>query len=320
MKFKEPLLLAFVLSLCAHLFFGLGLKWVGPGPVAVREKKAIEVEMLSQKASQEHNRLETGKQIVEQNKKSFNEDIPKDAKFLSLNNQKVVKETRAQKHGDFSNDAGQSQDKGRAPTPEVQARTNQKKKASKVEQVLNGPTDTENGLPTLARLKPSFHFSNAETPSEESVTNPSQDSGAEASKTSDYLKEVATGAQTLLNTREFVYFSYYNRIREKLRQQWEPRIREKVRHVIKSGRSIASARDRITKVVIILSENGSLERVQVISESGITDLDEAAVDAFRAAEPFPNPPKGIIESDGKIRIKWEFILEARITEGPQHIS
>jgi protein TonB len=51
-------------------------------------------------------------------------------------------------------------------------------------------------------------------------------------------------------------------------------------------------------------------RVQVVGESGVKDLDDAAVEAFRAAEPFPNPPKGIVDADGTIKINWDFILEA----------
>jgi len=53
-----------------------------------------------------------------------------------------------------------------------------------------------------------------------------------------------------------------------------------------------------------------LIKVQVIGRSGIQDLDDAAVEAFKAAAPFPNPPKGIVDEDGTIRIRWDFILEA----------
>ena len=49
----------------------------------------------------------------------------------------------------------------------------------------------------------------------------------------------------------------------------------------------------------------------MVGQSGVTDLDEAAMEAFKQAAPFPNPPKGIVEKDGRIRIRWDFILEAR---------
>src|SRR5690606_8589825 len=111
----------------------------------------------------------------------------------------------------------------------------------------------------------------------------------------------------------FVYYTYYQRIRAQIRQYWEPSIRQKVRRIFAQGRTIASTRDHITRVIIVLDRTGSLKKVQVVGESGVSDLDEAAVDAFRAAEPFPNPPKGLIESDGNIRIEWDFILEAHLS-------
>ena len=59
--------------------------------------------------------------------------------------------------------------------------------------------------------------------------------------------------------------------------------------------------------------------MKVVGESGLHDIDEAALEAFRAAEPFPNPPKGIVEKDGTIKIRWDFILEAtRATPKPEH--
>jgi TonB family protein len=117
--------------------------------------------------------------------------------------------------------------------------------------------------------------------------------------------------QTMLNTREFVYYSYYNRIKDKLRQYWEPKIKEKMERVLRQGRSLASLeQERITKCVILLDANGKLVRVQVIGASGLVDLDQAAVEAFQSAAPFPNPPKGIVEKDGYIRIRWDFVLEA----------
>jgi TonB family protein len=140
----------------------------------------------------------------------------------------------------------------------------------------------------------------------------SQNSGRPGqAATDDNLKNVAFGVQTLLNTREFVYYSYYNRIKEKIRYFWEPRIKEKVANIFRQGRNIAStSTDRITRTVITLDRKGVLVKVQVIGPSGLLDLDEAAVDAFKAAAPFPNPPNGIADKDGFIRINWDFVLEA----------
>jgi protein TonB len=77
------------------------------------------------------------------------------------------------------------------------------------------------------------------------------------------------------------------------------------------GRSPASVEsDRITKLMIVLNSAGTLVKVQVLRDSGVSDLDDAAIEAFRAAAPFPNPPKGIIESDGTVKIRWDFVIES----------
>src|SRR6185312_2095784 len=102
---------------------------------------------------------------------------------------------------------------------------------------------------------------------------------------------------------------YYARIKEAIRQHWEPDVRERVKIIYRQGRSIASAKDRVTQVLVILNAKGELLKIQILSQSGVIDLDNAAVDAFREASPFPNPPKGMIESDGTIKIRWDFVLE-----------
>lgn len=127
--------------------------------------------------------------------------------------------------------------------------------------------------------------------------------------TDDYIENVAEGEETLLSTREFIYYTYYQRIKNQLSQYWEPKIKEKVTRLFSQGRNIAATGDKITKIIITLNAKGILIKVQVLEQSGVKDLDDAAVEAFRAAAPFPNPPKGIEDSDGTIKIRWDFVLE-----------
>jgi protein TonB len=61
--------------------------------------------------------------------------------------------------------------------------------------------------------------------------------------------------------------------------------------------------------MIVLNSTGNLVKIQVLADSGILDLDDAAIEAFQKAAPFPNPPNGIVEGDGMVRIRWDFILE-----------
>ena len=286
--------------------------------------KALDITIIdTQELEKKMNQLteEQKRQIVDQSEKAANEDIAEDAKYLSRNNQKVAEETKAEQHGHFNNNVGQGLvEKGKQhpqePVPEkkkasiAKAKNNLGEKRQDVAPWEVVDQKTKTGLPTLEALKPKFDWNKVAgaNPNRPSAENP----GTQAA-TDDYLKDVKTGAQTLLSTREFVYFTYYNRIKNQLQQYWEPKIKDKVTQLFRQGRQIASNQDRLTKVRITLDRKGTLVGVAVLGESGVRELDDAAIEAFRAAAPFPNPPAGIVEGDGTIKIDWSFILEAQAT-------
>jgi protein TonB len=243
-------------------------------------------------------------QIVEQDSKTSN-DEEVDTRFLSANNQKVDKQTIAKERGEFKNakkpSATQSGPKGDGKEKNIADAPDRHEKLARdlfksfdANEALERQklADKENGL---------------------GKGNGSGDTAAgvgDASQSNDYVKDVDQGLETMLNTREFKYYSYYSRIRRQLAQHWEGRVREKLSKMFKEGRAPATAnQDRITKLMIVLNVRGTLVRVQVLSESGVSDLDDAATEAFRQAAPFPNPPKGIIEGDGTVKIRWDFVLE-----------
>lgn len=280
-----------IVSLFVHMGTYLGLGSVSTWKALLKPKKKEVVE-ISYIDTRQHKRT-----LVEQDEKPLNNEIPEDSKFMSRHNQRVVEETKAQLTGDYRNTGGNG------PTNEqkVEKKVVQQKKQSSMKK-----PSSDAGLPSLAALSPTLDISRQRDDNE--VIE--QKSRGPASATNDYLKDVKPDMQTMLNTREFVYYTYYQRIRAQLRQYWEPSIREKVKRIFAQGRSIASTSDHITKVIIVLNKEGNLIKVQVVENSGVYDLDEAAVEAFKAAEPFPNPPKGMVEEDGTIKIRWDFILEA----------
>lgn len=228
-------------------------------------------------------------QIVEQ-KDRINDEKDKDAKFLSAFDQKVIKETKAENSGKFNNTPAGGASQAKEQTKDTKKQVKQ-------------ATEEKGELPTLRDLSPQF------TPTPGDAAQPAEKVG-EATSTDDYLKDMQKGIQTLLSTREFVYYSYYARIKQQISQYWEPSVRERVKIIYRTGRSIASAHDRITQLLIVLNSNGELVRVEVLGQSGVHDLDDAAVEAFRNAAPFPNPPKGMIDKDGLVKIRWDFILES----------
>lgn len=267
-------------------------------------KKMAQVEAALQK--KEKASLAPNNQVVEQNEVSQNEEVPVNSRFLSAKNQKVEKQTVAAEHGQFQNIRKETREKSRPKGDGKQksVATSEDSKKQIAKDLFKGFDANE----ALERQK----VAEKQNGLGEGRGNGEQNTGtgAETSQTNDYLKDVEVGLETVLNTREFKYYSYYTRIRKQLAQHWEGRVREKLTKLFKEGRAPAATnRDRITKLMIVLNDKGTLVRVQVMGDSGIRDLDDAAIEAFRAAAPFPNPPKGIVEGDGTVKIRWDFVLE-----------
>ena len=301
-KAKKPSAAFLLLSLLIHLLTAATLSFMDTPPpfperVSVEYLEPPELTPIEDELTPEPARKKKEKrrdQVAEQQHR-INEEIDDKAIFLSAFDQKVLKQTRAERSGKFNN----TTDGGRK-TEGQRDEERQKEQAQKNPR----PENEELGeLPELKELTPKFALDSG--PKSEKL-----DENGNPSQTDDYLRDVQTGMQTLLSTREFVYYTYYNRIKEALRQHWEPNVREKVKIIYRQGRSIASAKDRVTQVLVTLDKNGDLLKVEVLTQSGVPDLDSAAMEAFRDAAPFPNPPKGMIESDGTIKIRWDFVLEA----------
>lgn len=305
LNFSEGL----ILSICLHLaFVGFVLIYnmKFPNP---QTQNAVAVEYIEAPPSpadlarkmKTRPRTETIKnQIVAQDEKSKNQEKPDDTRFLSAQNQKVEKQTVAKDKGEFKNAA-----KPAAKKALKMAQQN----AQKYQTAEKTKSSALNLNPTFDPLAIKVRQQKSEAKTTEGYDYETA-AGGDVSQTEDYIKDVDQGSQTLLNAREFKYYSYYSRIRRQLSQHWEPKVREKLVRLFRQGRTIASDRDHTTKLLIILSENGKLMNVQILGESGVHDLDDAAMDAFRSAAPFPNPPKGIIEADKTVKIRWDFVLES----------
>ena len=66
---------------------------------------------------------------------------------------------------------------------------------------------------------------------------------------------------------------------------------------------------RMPRVKVLLDSKGNIVDVMIQSTSGISELDEAAVESFNQAGPFPNPPKGMIQN-GRALIEWGFVVKS----------
>lgn len=109
----------------------------------------------------------------------------------------------------------------------------------------------------------------------------------------DLLDELS-GDRVALNTKEYLYASYINRIRRLVNFYWE----QNVDNLPHSVRLVRSAYTTTTSVV--LDGDGALEIIEIVKASGSDELDDCVERAFKMAGPFPNPPAGLVEKDGRV--------------------
>jgi len=239
-------------------------------------------------------------QIVE-TEDANNQEVDPNATLLSDRNQKASKETKAATTDDFRKGIGKGQgsslskgDTDLAPTGEPHLETNQDSSVS----IGVGEAQP----PSLSKgIKRNW----------KTLTLKDLSVGAEdgpLSASDDYLPHVESGERTILSTREFRYFSYYNRIKDLLRQFWKPSIEREVAKLWGKGHMLKE-NELTTRVLVLLDRNGKIQKISKVGASGVSEIDEAAVQAFYQAAPFPNPPAGLIDNDGYVRINWDFILQ-----------
>ncbi len=129
------------------------------------------------------------------------------------------------------------------------------------------------------------------------------------SATNDYVEEVALGDFTHLNTVEFKFYGFYHRIRQKLEQFWGKSIQEKAANIFRTGRRLPAGEDLITSLQITMNAKGEIVKVKVLGASGVKELDDAAIESFNQAGPFPNPPKDLLVN-GTATIEWGFVVKS----------
>jgi len=139
------------------------------------------------------------------------------------------------------------------------------------------------------------------TPSEEQIAR------AVGSGTQDHLADIDEGGETSLNAKRWVYATFFNRVKEKVRDHWKPA--EEYQRRDPTGR-IYGAEDRYTLLKVSLKSDGSLANVSVAHTCGLDFLDDTAVTAFKEAQPFLNPPKRLVEAgNGMVTFGFGFFFE-----------
>lgn len=261
--------------------------WTAPKP--------IKVKILDELAAQ----VQKNKTQIVQSEDSADKTKPKDPAFLSEKDRHFDRQTVSRNTDTFKEAA-----KGNSTvTQKVQPLAQAQKKKAQMKDLKLSDIGMTAGDPMPKEV--------SRAPASETVKG--MESGKPInegfSATNDYVEEVALGDFTHLNTVEYKFYGFFHRIRQKLEQFWGKSIQEKAQALFKAGRRLPASDNLITSLQITLNEKGEIVKVKIIGSSGVRELDDAAVESFNQAGPFPNPPKDLLVN-GKATIEWGFVVKS----------
>jgi TonB family protein len=104
------------------------------------------------------------------------------------------------------------------------------------------------------------------------------------------------------------FAGFFNRVKEQVAQHWRPE--EVFRRHAAPGASYPGLA-RSIDLSVRLTRDGRVAEAAVTGSCGLAYLDEHAVTAFRAAQPFASPPRDLVEPDDSIPFIFRFELARR---------
>lgn len=273
-----------------------------------REKKK---KIMDQQSKQIVNSSLHGKDVLDAN-----------TKFLGKRTQTFERQTIAKNNGSFK-DAGKGvanpQDKI-AEIEKVKSEKQQVKQVKKSKEIKETKDLTLSNLGAVA-LKAGQEIKATKKDKIESKAKESQSLDNKLglkygdqdligfAKNNDFIEDIPLGDMTYLNTVEYKYFGFYERIRKKLEKHWGANLQNKADELFRKGRRLPASENMITSLIVTLDNKGKIVNIKVSSSSGFLELDEAAIESFNKAGPFPNPPHGMMRA-GRAEIRWGFVVSS----------
>jgi len=124
--------------------------------------------------------------------------------------------------------------------------------------------------------------------------------------TQDALQDIDEGEETALNAKKWKFASFFNRVKRQVQDHWRPN--EAYQRRDPTG-AVYGQKNRLTVLRVQLKPDGSLANVALETPSGVEFLDDEAIEAFKQAQPFPNPPRQLVDEGGVIRFSFGFLFE-----------
>jgi TonB family protein len=221
-----------------------------------------------------------------------NDQRPKEARFIAETNNTVKQETRAKEQTNkYSRATART-------SAQPEAAPSAKGEAQKTpEPPPQSGIDLSESI-LGRRLAPSLIEPSQPVGTAEGTAAGNNDASEGGGAPNDAL-DVPEGEGTQLNTREWKFASFFNRVKQAVSARWDPNGRLR-----KTPRGLGAA-TRVTVMHVALRPDGTLADLFVAQSSGIDALDAEAMMAFQKAAPFPNPPAALVEN-GFIRFAFSF--------------
>lgn len=270
----------FFLSLIFHIFLVLIIQ-VLPTPDQPQKSITVDIIETPKKSQTETARNIIRDTVVPENMKTQNSDD--NLRFLAEKTQRVKEQVRALQSGLTKNRGNQ------APSPQKSAQQNHQAQQLK-------KNDLQKFLPAKNLIpKPQAATSAADEPGISTFGNIIDEN-------------VKVGSVTALNTDRYLYYSYFARAEELLRNEWEPQIIQIYDYPPSELKGV-SANKFTTVLEVWFLPSGEFHSAHIMKPSGIKSFDLAATESFRRARMIPNPPKERVEKDGFVRFKWALTVE-----------
>jgi hypothetical protein len=123
------------------------------------------------------------------------------------------------------------------------------------------------------------------------------------------IPEVQVGNQTALNSRRHPFARYIATMHRRIHDLWAWGYLE---DLDMRGRSHPLNDYSLwTRVEMVVSGDGTIDKVITVRYSGSTEFDSAAREIVWASGPFPLPPREIMSGNGKVYIHWAFHRDER---------
>lgn len=123
----------------------------------------------------------------------------------------------------------------------------------------------------------------------------------------DGYREVEEGDETWLASREFRFATFLNQMRRAIAEFWYPSVERAIRERDPEGTDVFY-RERTVVLHLTLDRSGSVRRLSIAESSDVAFVDEVALEAVRAAQPFANPPRAMFGDGGEARVPFAFTV------------